>query len=92
MIFDHDYDYKDKNAFEKGKHISKPIVIGKNCWIGAGSIILKGSQIGDNCIVGAGSVIKGKYEDNQIIIQRRNTIVSAIGRNRKYEESITNSR
>lgn len=82
MIYDHDYDYKKEYGFENGKHISEPIIIGKNCWIGAGAIILKGSQIGNNCVVGAGSVVKGKYEDDSIIIQRRTETVSAIGRNR----------
>jgi acetyltransferase-like isoleucine patch superfamily enzyme len=31
--------------------------IGKNCFIGARSIVLPGVQIGDECIVGAGSVV-----------------------------------
>lgn len=80
MVFDHDYNYRNYNAFERGKHISEQIVIGKNCWIGAGAIILKGSQIGDNCVVGAGTVIKGKYSDNSIIIQKRIENVSTIER------------
>ena len=34
-----------------------PIHIGKNCWIGAGSLILPGVTIGDNTVIGAGSVV-----------------------------------
>jgi acetyltransferase-like isoleucine patch superfamily enzyme len=34
-----------------------PITIGKNCWLGAGSIILPGVSIGDGSIVGAGAVV-----------------------------------
>ncbi len=34
-----------------------PVRIGKNCFIGYGSIILPHVTIGDNCIVGAGSVV-----------------------------------
>ena len=33
------------------------VYIGKNCWIGAGAIILPGITIGDNVVVGAGSVV-----------------------------------
>lgn len=34
-----------------------PVHIGKNCWIGAGAIILPGVTIGDNTVIGAGSVV-----------------------------------
>jgi maltose O-acetyltransferase len=37
--------------------INKPITIGKNCWIGAGSIIVGGVTIGDGTTIGAGSVV-----------------------------------
>ena len=31
--------------------------IGKNCWIGAGAILLPGVTVGDNTVIGAGSVV-----------------------------------
>ena len=34
-----------------------PVYIGRNCWIGAGAVILPGVTIGDNTVVGAGSVV-----------------------------------
>ncbi|MBQ8843154.1 MAG: sugar O-acetyltransferase [Ruminiclostridium sp.] len=34
-----------------------PVHIGKNCWIGAGVIIVPGITIGDNVVIGAGSVV-----------------------------------
>ena len=40
-----------------GKVKIAPVKIGKNCFIGYGSIILPGVTIGDNCIIGAGSVV-----------------------------------
>lgn len=70
-IYDHDYDYKDFEAFQRGKHNSKSVIIGNNCWIGAGTIILKGTELGDGCVVGAGSILKGKYESNKLIVQKR---------------------
>ena len=37
--------------------LAKPISIGKNCWIGAGVIVLPGVSIGDGTTIGAGSVV-----------------------------------
>lgn len=34
-----------------------PIHIGKNCWLGAGAIVLPGVTIGENTVIGAGSVV-----------------------------------
>ena len=62
--------------------ITAPVIIGKNCWIGAGTIILKGSQIGDNCVVGAGCVLKGNYADDSLIIQKRDELNKLITKQR----------
>lgn len=34
-----------------------PVRIGRNCWIGAGAIIMPGVTIGDNTVIGAGSLV-----------------------------------
>lgn len=52
---------------DKSKIGNKPISIGKNCFIGCNSIILKGTVLGDGCVVGAGAVVCGKFEDNCVI-------------------------
>ncbi len=41
----------------KGYQYNAPVHIGKNCWIGAGVLIMPGITIGDNVVVGAGSVV-----------------------------------
>ncbi len=43
------------------------IRIGKNCFLGCNSIILKGTVLGNSCVVGAGAVVSGKFEDNCVI-------------------------
>lgn len=34
-----------------------PVRIGRNCWLGAGVIVLPGVSIGDDTVIGAGSVV-----------------------------------
>ena len=70
-ILDNDFhplDVEDRNNDVKEKIKSKPIKIGKNCFIGVNSIILKGTELGDGCIVGAGTVVSGKYPPNSTIV------------------------
>ena len=45
---------------QKGLQYNMPVHIGKNCWIGAGAIIMPGITIGDNVVVGAGGIIVEK--------------------------------
>lgn len=52
---------------DKDKIGTKEIVIGKNCFIGCNSLILKGTVLGDGCVVGAGAVVSGKFEENCVI-------------------------
>lgn len=47
----------DPEMRKAGVEIAKPITIGNNVWIGAGSTILAGVTIGDNAVIGAGSLV-----------------------------------
>ena len=47
----------DPTLRAKEYQYNMPIHIGKNCWIGAGALILPGVTIGDNTVIGAGSVV-----------------------------------
>ena len=46
---------------------SKPVVIGPNAWIGAGSMVLKGVRIGENSVVGAGAIVAFSVPDNTVV-------------------------
>lgn len=43
-----------------------PVTLGRNVWIGGGSIILAGVEIGDNVTVGAGSVVNKSIPANSL--------------------------
>lgn len=45
-----------------------PIHIGRNCWLGAGVIVLPGVTIGDNSVIGAGSVVTKNVPANVIAV------------------------
>ena len=53
---------------EQGYQYNAPIRIGRNCWIGAGAVILPGITIGDNVVVGAGSVVTKDLPDNVVAV------------------------
>ena len=58
---------RDENGGDSNQVPSREIKIGKSCFIGCNSIILKGTVLGDGCVVGAGAVVAGKFEDNCVI-------------------------
>lgn len=45
----------------------KPVLLKRNCWIGAGSTILPGVTVGENAVVAAGSVVTKDVEDNTVV-------------------------
>ena len=45
-----------------------PVHIGKNCWLGAGVIVLPGVSIGDNSVIGAGSVVTKDIPANVVAV------------------------
>lgn len=57
---------------------SKPIVIGKNVFIGARSIVLKGVTIGDGAVVGAGSVVTKDVPANTIVAGNPARVIKTI--------------
>ena len=53
---------------EKAYQYNMPVHIGRNCWIGAGAIILPGVTIGDNTVIGAGSVVTKDIPANVVAV------------------------
>jgi len=42
---------------EQAYQYNMPVHIGRNCWLGAGVLVMPGVTIGDNTVIGAGSVV-----------------------------------
>ncbi|MBA2939911.1 sugar O-acetyltransferase [Paenibacillus sp. CGMCC 1.16610] len=53
---------------EKAYQFNAPVTIGKNCWIGAGAVLLPGVKIGDNTVIGAGSIVTKDLPSNVIAV------------------------
>jgi acetyltransferase-like isoleucine patch superfamily enzyme len=58
---------------------SRPVVIGSDVFIGAQSIILKGTVLGDGCVVGAGSVVSGEFPPRVMIAGNPAKVVKTLG-------------
>lgn len=59
MIIDNDFHTWDEKVGWVNEYTenARPIIIGRNVFIGARAIILKGVEIGDHAIIGAGAVV-----------------------------------
>lgn len=70
---------------EKGYQYNMPVRIGRNCWIGAGAIILPGITIGDNTVVGAGSVVTKDLPAGVVAVGNPCRVLRPIGeRDKEY--------
>lgn len=70
---------------EQGYQFNLPIHIGKNCWLGAGVIVVPGVTIGDNTVVGAGAVVTKDLPANVVAVGVPAKVIRHIGdHDRKY--------
>lgn len=86
-ILDNDFhpiEVEARNLDIKEKIGTRKIKIGRDCFIGANSLILKGVEIGDGSVVGAGSVVTGKFPSNVIIAGNPARVIKRLEREKKY--------
>ena len=74
----------DPEMRKSGIEIAKPIRIGNNVWVGAGSTVLAGVEIGDNSVIGAGSVVKKSIPANVVAVGVPCRVLRNITENDKY--------
>ena len=70
---------------EKMYQYNFPVHIGKNCWIGAGVVIVPGITIGDNVVIGAGSVVTKDLPSNVVAVGNPCRVLREVNeRDKKY--------
>lgn len=63
----------------RGPELASPILIGKNVWVGGGSIILPGVTIGENTTIGAGSVVTKDIPANVLAVGNPARVIRQLG-------------
>lgn len=53
---------------EQAYQYNMPVHIGRNCWLGAGVIVMPGVTIGDNTVIGAGSIVTKDIPANVVAV------------------------
>jgi acetyltransferase-like isoleucine patch superfamily enzyme len=67
-VRDHDHAIGDLDKpYHAQGYVTKPVVVGRNVWIGGGVTIVKGVTLGDNCVVGANAVVTKSFPPNSLI-------------------------
>lgn len=70
---------------EKAYQFNQPVHIGRNCWLGAGVVVLPGVTIGDNTVVGAGSIVTKDIPANVVAVGNPCRVLREINeRDREY--------
>ena len=64
---------------ERAFQYNMPVHIGRNCWIGAGALIMPGVTIGDNTVIGAGSVVTRDIPSNVVAVGNPCRVMREIG-------------
>jgi acetyltransferase-like isoleucine patch superfamily enzyme len=57
----------EERWIDHGVENDRDVTIGRNCWIGTRSIILKGVEIGDYSVVAAGSVVTKNVPEKTVV-------------------------
>lgn len=75
--------FDNNHRFAKDKGVSTSlnvgsVIVGNNCWIASGVILLKGADLGDNCVIGAGCIVNSKIPANSIVRNNQNITIESL--------------
>jgi len=75
----------DPQLRQKGLQYNLPVHIGRNCWLGAGVIVMPGVTIGDNTVIGAGSIVTRDIPSGVVAVGNPCRVLREVGEHdRKY--------
>ena len=75
----------DPELRAKGLQYNMPVHIGKNCWLGAGVIVMPGVTIGDNTVIGAGSIVTKDIPSGVVAVGNPCRVLREVGQHdREY--------
>ena len=69
----------DAELRERQLQYNIPVHIGRNCWLGAGVLVMPGVTIGDNTVIGAGSVVTKDIPANVVAVGNPCRVLREIG-------------
>ncbi len=81
-VFDSDY-HKIFNQEGEVINPKREVIIEDNCWLGARSMVLKGSHIREGAIISANSMVMGDVEGNRVFLNKRES--RSVGKNIIWE-------
>lgn len=74
----HNLSPRERHAAPSEK-ATAPVVIGRNVWVGARAIVLKGTTIGADSVVGSGSVVRGEVPEGVVVAGNPAVVVKTFG-------------
>ena len=75
----------DPELRSRGLQYNMPVRIGRNCWLGAGVIVMPGVTIGDDTVIGAGSVVTKDIPSGVVAVGNPCRVLREVGqRDREY--------
>ena len=75
----------DPELRSRGLQYNMPVRIGRNCWLGAGVIVMPGVTIGDDTVIGAGSVVTKDIPSGVVAVGNPCRVLRKVGeRDREF--------